>query len=198
VEVRLTAKAFELLVLLVSERPRAVRKAELLERVWPGTFVTDASLARTVHEIRAAIGENPPGSTIRTMHGFGYSFVAETHDEGSVAPVNASTVAQPPTRAWLVDGSRAIPLTEGVHVVGRDPAAAIPVKCHQTSWHHARLQVTSAGVTIEDLASKNGTMVSGKRVTSATPLIDADELTFGSTRFTLKLGEKPPETATSH
>ena len=33
VEVHLTAKAFEVLVLLISERPRAVRKAELLEAV---------------------------------------------------------------------------------------------------------------------------------------------------------------------
>lgn len=195
-EVHLTAKAFELLVLLVSERPRVVHKAELLERVWPGTFVTDASLARSIHEIRAAIGENPAGSVIRTVHGHGYSFVAEASDEGSVAPQSGANPVHRPAMAWLLDGARAIPLTEGVHVVGRDPAAAIPVGCHQASWHHARLHVTSAGVTIEDLASKNGTIVSGKRVGSATPLHDADELAVGSTRFTLKIGERPPETVT--
>ena len=55
--VHLTPKAFEVLALLVSERPRALKKAEILDRVWPGTFVTDASLTRTIHEIRDAIGD---------------------------------------------------------------------------------------------------------------------------------------------
>jgi DNA-binding winged helix-turn-helix (wHTH) protein len=80
-DVHLTAKAFEVLALLVSERPRAVPKAELLEAVWPGTFVTDASLARTIHEIRAAIGDDKTGVAIRTVHGHGYSFVAEAEDD---------------------------------------------------------------------------------------------------------------------
>ena len=197
VEVHLTAKAFEVLVLLVSERPRVVRKAELLEAVWPGTFVTDASLARTIHEIRGAIGDNPAGLAVRTVHGHGYSFVAETFDEGSAATPAAANPVHRPAVAWLLDGSRAIALMEGIHVAGRDPAVAIPVDSLQASWHHARLQVTSAGVTVEDLASKNGTLVSGKPVRSPTALRDADELAFGSTRFTFRLGQKPPETATS-
>ena len=47
-----------MLVLLAMARPRAVPKAEILDGVWPDTFVTDASLARTVHEIRDAIGDS--------------------------------------------------------------------------------------------------------------------------------------------
>src|SRR5215467_8708711 len=41
VEVHLTRKAFDLLVLLVSEAPRVVHKDELHQRLWPGTFVSD-------------------------------------------------------------------------------------------------------------------------------------------------------------
>ena len=100
VEVHLTAKAFEVLVLLISERPRVVRKAELLEVVWPGTFVTDASLARTIHEIRGAIGDNPAGLAVRTVHGHGYSFVAETFDEKSAASPAAGNPVHRPAVAW--------------------------------------------------------------------------------------------------
>jgi DNA-binding winged helix-turn-helix (wHTH) protein len=37
----LPPKAFELLRALLDSHPRAVSKTELLERVWPGTFVSE-------------------------------------------------------------------------------------------------------------------------------------------------------------
>ena len=36
-EIRLSPKAFELLKLLVEDRPRALAKNELIERLWPAT-----------------------------------------------------------------------------------------------------------------------------------------------------------------
>ena len=54
-EAHLSPKAFELLRVLVDNRGRALSKAELLEQVWPGVFVSDASLARVVTEVRAAV-----------------------------------------------------------------------------------------------------------------------------------------------
>jgi DNA-binding winged helix-turn-helix (wHTH) protein len=39
VAIHLTPKAFDLLVLLADEAPRVVRKAELHEQLWAGTFV---------------------------------------------------------------------------------------------------------------------------------------------------------------
>ena len=38
-EVHLSPKAFDLLVLLLANRQRAVSKAELQEQLWPATFV---------------------------------------------------------------------------------------------------------------------------------------------------------------
>src|SRR5579871_1081905 len=40
-KVHLTPKAFDLLVLLIQEAPRVLRKDELHERLWQGTFVSD-------------------------------------------------------------------------------------------------------------------------------------------------------------
>ena len=56
-EVRLSPKAFELLKVLVENRHRALSKEESLQLVWPGVFVSDASLARVVTEIRAGVGD---------------------------------------------------------------------------------------------------------------------------------------------
>ncbi len=43
--VAVSPKAFELLELLVQERPRAVSKETIHGRLWPKTFVSDASLS---------------------------------------------------------------------------------------------------------------------------------------------------------
>ena len=44
-EIHLSPKAFELLTILLANRPRAVSKAELQERLWPSTFVEETNLA---------------------------------------------------------------------------------------------------------------------------------------------------------
>ena len=195
--VHLTPKAFDVLALLVSERPRAIPKAELLDRVWPGTFVTDASLARTIHEIRAAIGDWPEGSAIRTVHGHGYAFVAAVQEE-RVAPTRAvDSQMQRQAVAWLVSGPRSVPLIEGMHVAGRDPSAGIPVESAQASWHHARFLVTTDSVTIEDLNSKNGTRVNGTRLTSPARLCNGDEVALGTVTFVCLMGERPVMTSTA-
>lgn len=56
-EVHLSPKAYEFLRLLLAERPRALSKAELHERLWPGTVVTDATLASVAAEVRRALRE---------------------------------------------------------------------------------------------------------------------------------------------
>ena len=79
-DAHLPPKAFELLKLLIENRPRVLSKTELIERVWPGVFVSDASLAKVVSRIRKAIGQRDDSGIIRTVHGCGYSFAAELDD----------------------------------------------------------------------------------------------------------------------
>jgi len=55
--VHLTPKAYALLQLLLERRPAAVSKAEIHDRIWPGTFVSEVNLATLVFEIRAAVGD---------------------------------------------------------------------------------------------------------------------------------------------
>jgi DNA-binding winged helix-turn-helix (wHTH) protein len=155
VQVHLTPKALDVLLLLLSLRPRAVTKAEILDRVWPGTFVTDASLARTIHEIRSELGDHATTPIIRTVHGHGYAFAAEATDLKCARDSSVREAAP----GWLVMETRAVPLAAGDQVIGRDPAVAIPVDSPRASWHHARLTASAESVVIEDLGSKNGTLV---------------------------------------
>ena len=77
-EIHLEPKAFELLSALVLERPKALSKADLQERLWPGTFVAEANLSNLVAEIRAALGDPARAPKfVRTVHGFGYAFCGE-------------------------------------------------------------------------------------------------------------------------
>src|SRR4051794_8199393 len=79
--VRLTPKAFDLLELLVSRPDEVVPKAELVERVWPDTFVSDANLSKLVFTIRKELG----GDYIETIPKRGYRFV-----RGPSAPAKES------------------------------------------------------------------------------------------------------------
>lgn len=43
-DIHLSPKAYELLKVLLEQRPKALSKAELHERLWPSTFVSDVNL----------------------------------------------------------------------------------------------------------------------------------------------------------
>ena len=77
-EVALRPKAFNTLLFLVSRHGHTVTKDELLDAVWPGTFVSDAVLTHCIAEVRQALqddAQNP--RLLRTMPKVGYAFVAE-------------------------------------------------------------------------------------------------------------------------
>lgn len=193
--VHLTPKAMEVLLLLVARRPGVVTKQDLLEHVWPGTFVTDASLARTVHEVRDAIGAPGPAA-IRTVHGHGYAFHAPASAMDPDGHAVTAPGPPPPPRGWLVVGGRALPLRDGPLVIGRDPASGVAIDSLLASWHHARLIVASEGVTIEDLGSKNGTTVRGERLSTSRRLEDDDDLVVGGVRLLFRSGHRVLPTKT--
>ena len=92
----LSPKAFQLLELLLDRRPEAVAKTELLERLWPETFVSDASLHNLVAEIRAALGDAPRAARfIRTVPRYGYAF----HGDARPAPAVTLPRADPHRRS---------------------------------------------------------------------------------------------------
>jgi len=72
----LTPKAFETLVVLVERGSHVVEKEELLRRVWPDTFVEEATLTQNISTLRKALGDATESSRyIETVPKVGYRFV---------------------------------------------------------------------------------------------------------------------------
>jgi DNA-binding winged helix-turn-helix (wHTH) protein len=170
-DLHLTPKAFDLLALLVAEAPRVVRKTELHERLWPGTFVSDATLAGLVKDIRRALDDHDSDAPlVRTAHGVGYAFAGELDHP---AP-RRSDVSH-----WVVAVGRHIPLGAGQNLVGRDKSAGVCLDAPGVSRSHARIVVEASRASLEDLGSKNGTTLGGKPVTGKVELNDGDHIHFG-------------------
>jgi DNA-binding winged helix-turn-helix (wHTH) protein len=191
--VPLVPKAFDLLVLLLEARPRVLSKAELHRRLWPGTFVSDASLSGLIALIREALGDNAraPGY-IRTAHRVGYAFVADVATEPSVR----SPLAQPLGDYWLTLPNRQFALARGENIIGRDPGADVLLQFPGVSRRHARIVVAAGAATIHDLGSKNGTWVRGQRVTASCVVHDGDEVRIGSMTLTFRAVTAGMSTAT--
>jgi len=184
--VRLSPKAFELLKILVTERGKAVSKVQLHERIWPGTFVTDDSLARLVTEARAAIGDSARSPEfLLTMHAHGYRF-------DKAAEVTPAPPAQTGPAGWIMVGGRQIQLFEGENIIGRDLAARVLLDSVRVSRLHAYLTIREGAAMLVDRDSRNGTMVRGEKIAKGVPvpLEDGDEISIGG--FTLKF-RRPSE-----
>jgi DNA-binding winged helix-turn-helix (wHTH) protein len=175
-EIHLAPKAFELLTMLVLDRPKVLSKAVLQDRLWPGTFVAEANLSNLVAEIREALGDDAHAPTfVRTSHGFGYAF------SGNATTSQESRDASPDRPScWLEWDRRRFPLAEGEHVIGRDPDVEVRLDSSTVSRRHARIIVTAEGAALEDFDSKNGTFCGDARVAAPVQLADGDVIRIGS------------------
>lgn len=179
--VHLSPKAFDLLTVLIAHRGRALSKAELLEQVWPDVFVSDASLARVVREIREALGDSAQDAHIvRTVHRYGYAFAAIVLSDD---PRHLAVPDRARPTCWLTGRARTFGLMEGEHILGREPDVTVWLDSPRVSRRHARIRVHDARATIEDLESKNGTFVRGVRLTAPAILEAGDQIRIGP--FTL-------------
>jgi DNA-binding winged helix-turn-helix (wHTH) protein len=189
--VHLSRKAIDALCVLVLRRPDAVTKDELHSRLWPGTFVVDANLSVTVAEIRRVLDDDAQAPRfIRTVHRVGYAFCAESANLSPPAPVGR------PPAMWLAWDGRVLPLTEGEHVIGRDPGCAIWLDAAGVSRRHARIQVDGPEATLADLGSKNGTLVGDAPLTAPHRLAHVDVVHIGPVRleFRSQSGSRATET----
>ena len=191
-EVHLSPKAFETFKILVENRPRALSKTELLNRVWPDVVVSEVSLARVISEIRGQIGDDRHGRIIRTVHSHGYAFVAELED---TAADERPRKLEPPA-CWLISATRTLPLYEGAQIIGRDETADVRLDSPKVSRRHARIAVRQGRATVEDLGSKNGTFVGSTRIGTPTLLDDGDELKIGRFAFVFRHSESSGSTET--
>ena len=78
-EIKIGPKAFAVLNYLLNRSGQLVTKEELLNAVWPETFVGDAVLKVTVRQLREALDDDPKSPRfIETAHRRGYRFIGES------------------------------------------------------------------------------------------------------------------------
>jgi DNA-binding winged helix-turn-helix (wHTH) protein len=186
-EVHLTPKAFDLLALLIDAAPRVVPKTEIHERIWRGGAVSDATLTGLIKEIRRALCDHDDAAPlVRTAHRIGYAFAAPLAAEAPVAQISR----------WLVAGERLIPLVTGENIVGRDPLSRVSFEDATVSRRHARIISRDSAAALEDLGSKNGTIVNEKAVDATFVLRDGDRIRFGDSLATYRESASAPPTVT--
>jgi len=122
--IKLRPKAFAVLDYLLRRPGQLVTKDELLNAVWPGTFVAEGVLKVTIGQLRDVLGDDPKSPRfIETLHRRGYRFIGRIAE---TVPVQAT--AQEAKRIHVVLGTakRAV-VTQ--RVVGRDRALSQMETC---------------------------------------------------------------------
>ena len=119
--IELTAKTFDLLLLLLRQPGRTQTKSELLGALWPDTVVEESNLTQTVFMLRKALGDDDASpSHIQTVPRRGYKFisaVAPVYPQGAdtLASVERATAGvSRPRRRWIPVAVAASLLTAGI------------------------------------------------------------------------------------
>jgi DNA-binding winged helix-turn-helix (wHTH) protein/tetratricopeptide (TPR) repeat protein len=97
VVVPLEHRATELLILLLGRAGETVPKNEILDRLWPGRMVTEASLTKCVRQLRLAIGDDDH-AVVRTVHGQGFRIEAVSAVAVAATTEAAEAAAAAPVR----------------------------------------------------------------------------------------------------
>jgi DNA-binding winged helix-turn-helix (wHTH) protein len=102
----LAPKAFGVLQYLVEHANRLITHTELIEALWPETFVQPAVLSSHIKDLRRALGDNPKNPRfIETLARRGYRFIAAV-SEGARA--EAVPIKPPAPKGKLVGRNLAI------------------------------------------------------------------------------------------
>lgn len=102
----LTPKAFDVLRYLAEHIDRLVTQDEILEALWPDTYVNPEGVRKYILEIRKVLGDRPKQPLfIETLPKRGYQFIAKVTEEQTVAQSKA-------------------PSEVAANIVGRDAAIA--------------------------------------------------------------------------
>jgi TolB-like protein/DNA-binding winged helix-turn-helix (wHTH) protein len=87
--VQITPKAFDVLRYMVEHAGSLVTQDELLEALWPKTYINPEVVRKYILEIRKVLGDRPDKPQfIETVTKRGYRFVASVTDESVAQPLN--------------------------------------------------------------------------------------------------------------
>ena len=126
---------------------------------------------------------------------------------GDEERLGASTVAPPPGTPnpvagrftfYLKDGSNVYPLHLGLNSIGRLPDNDVVVRDECVSRRHCAVVIHSdLRCELHDVASKNGTLLNGKKIPAPARLQSGDQIVLCNRRLTFHIAEASSELAVS-
>lgn len=164
---------------------------ELLVRIWPKTFISEATLTSVIAEIREVLADRARQPRfVRTVHRFGYAFC------GGISSSSVALAPVSPSVCFLLGKTGELMLNEGENVLGREGRDTITVNAATVSRRHARIIVAGEEATVEDLGSKNGTFLGSERLTASARLCDGDRLLIGAVPLVFRVRRSAESTLT--
>jgi formylglycine-generating enzyme required for sulfatase activity/DNA-binding winged helix-turn-helix (wHTH) protein len=131
-------QVFELLVFLIANRERALSKDEIIEGVWQGRIVSDATLSSRIRTARQALGDDGSAQRlIRTIHGRGFRFIGDVEE---VAAAASNGDRQEP---------RIAPHEESVALAPKATPSALPAA--SSRWRLAAAAIAAVSVSLAGL-----------------------------------------------
>ena len=137
-------KAFLVLRRLMDRPGQLVTKKELLEAVWPNTYITEGVLNNAVLQVRQALGDDPKHPRfIETVHRRGYrwigsSFAKASEDRPSFAEASAA-------EASAEGGEHLVGAELSGEFVGRADSLAVLARCYDRAAAGQRQLVLIGG-----------------------------------------------------
>ena len=194
--IRLEKLPMEVLILLVRDAGTLVSRRAIQTALWqPGVFVDhDAAINTAIRKIRRALeddAENP--RFVETVVGKGYRFIAKVERPKRETAIDESDGRRAPSYC-VTRGRHEFVLASGENLLGRDPAARVYVDHTSVSRRHARISIGSERATLEDLKSRNGTFVDGRRIDTPTEIHHGAIIGLGPITFTFLVLSGPVST----
>ena len=173
--VPLTPKAFDMLLALVENSGHLLEKKELMQRLWPDSFVEEGSLAQNISLLRKALGESESQKFIETVSRRGYRFVASVilSKPEQIADRTIKSIAVLPFKSLGVGG--------GDEYLGIGIAETLTTRLSSLKL----LTVRATSAVLKYASSEKETVVAGRE-------LEVDTVLEGSIR---RLGEQVRVTA---
>jgi DNA-binding winged helix-turn-helix (wHTH) protein len=193
--VRVPPRVMQVLVCLADHPGDVVTKRQLIATVWEQEFVTEGALTRCVAILRRILGDDASEPRyVENIPRRGYRLVMDPR------PLSDPPAATLRRRAlcWLCCGERTFTLSDGENVIGRASDAAVHIDSKSVSRHHARITVDGVQATLEDLGSKNGTFIDGRRLDTPSELHDGEQIAVGKVLLEFRVQDPDGSTETAH
>ncbi|HXD34318.1 MAG TPA: winged helix-turn-helix domain-containing protein [Pyrinomonadaceae bacterium] len=195
VPIRLTPKVFDTLLGLVRSGGKVMGKAELMEQIWPDSFVEESNLAQNIFLLRRLFGEHKHENRyIITVPGVGYRFAprvkislfasgkSEIRKEGQ--PVQA--IAVMPFRSLNNDLDRALGLGIADALITRlsrvKTIRVLPTQSVMSLGEAATQQTLGVDAVLNGVYQRDGDQI---RVSAQLNCVD-DGATLWAEKFDLK------------